>query len=97
MNTIAASDYHGLVRASEPRISPDGERVAFVRTVPRDDERYEATIHTVALAGGEPRRFALAEGVDSEPRWSPSGDRLAFVSEGLSAAERNGDGNENGG
>ncbi|WP_336342825.1 S9 family peptidase [Halalkalicoccus ordinarius] len=80
MKTVNAADYHDLVRVSEPRISPDGERVAFVRTVPRDDERYEATIHAVALGGEEPRRITLAEGVDSEPCWSPSGDRLAFVS-----------------
>ncbi|MEM4780141.1 MAG: S9 family peptidase [Halalkalicoccus sp.] len=80
MNTISASDYHDLVRVSDPRLSPDGERVAFVRTVPEDEENNEATIYTVSLGGGDPRRFTLAEGVDSEPRWSPSGDRLAFVS-----------------
>ncbi|MFC6905295.1 S9 family peptidase [Halalkalicoccus tibetensis] len=80
MQTISASDYHDLVRVGDPRLSPDGERVAFVRTVPRDDEECEATIYTASLGGGEPRRFTLAEGVDSEPRWSPSGDRLAFVS-----------------
>ncbi len=80
MNTVAASDYHDLVQVAEPRISPDCERVAFVRKVPENDERYEATIHTVPLGGGEPRRLTLAEGVDSEPRWSPDGERLAFVS-----------------
>jgi dipeptidyl aminopeptidase/acylaminoacyl peptidase len=80
MNTVSASDYHDLVRVSDPRISPDCEQVAFVRKVPRDAERYEATIHTVSMGGGEPRRLTLAEGVDSEPQWSPSGDRLAFVS-----------------
>ncbi|MCL7416985.1 MAG: S9 family peptidase [Halalkalicoccus sp.] len=80
MQTISASDYHDLVRVSDPRLSPDGERVAFVRTTPRGAEETEATIYTVPLGGDEPRRFTLAEGVDSEPRWSPTGDRLAFVS-----------------
>ncbi len=80
METVSASDYHDIVRVGDPRLSPDGERVAFVRTVPEDDEECETTIYTVTLGGGEPRRFTLAEGVDSEPRWSPSGDRLAFVS-----------------
>ncbi|KYH27097.1 acylamino-acid-releasing enzyme [Halalkalicoccus paucihalophilus] len=80
MQTISASDYHDLVRVGDPRLSPDGERVAFVRTTPRGAEETEATIYTVPLGGDEPRRFTLAEGVDSEPRWSPSGDRLAFVS-----------------
>lgn len=80
MQTISASDYHDLVRVGDPRLSPEGDRVAFVRTTPEDEETNEATIYTVSLGGGEPQRFTLAEGVDSEPRWSPSGDRLAFVS-----------------
>jgi dipeptidyl aminopeptidase/acylaminoacyl peptidase len=67
--------------AERPRLSPDGERVAFVRTLPEDEESYRATIYTVAADGSDdPRRFTVREGVDSRPRWSPSGDRLAFVS-----------------
>ncbi|WP_135823523.1 S9 family peptidase [Halorussus ruber] len=80
METVRASDYHDIVQTGEPRISPDGERVAFVRKVPSGDEEYEATIHVVPVGGDEPRQFTVAEGVDSQPRWSPSGDRLAFVS-----------------
>jgi dipeptidyl aminopeptidase/acylaminoacyl peptidase len=80
MNTISASDYHEIIRVSDPQLSPDGERVAFVRAVPEDDEKSEATIYIVSLGGDEPQRFTLTEGVDSEPRFSPSGDRLAFVS-----------------
>jgi dipeptidyl aminopeptidase/acylaminoacyl peptidase len=78
---IAAADYHEIVQVSDPQLSPDGERVAFVRTVREDAESYEATVHVVPADGDGPaRRFTAAEGVDSEPRWSPSGDRLAFVS-----------------
>ncbi len=80
MDTVAASDYHDLVGASDPRVDPAGERVAFVRREPRDDEDDEKTIYVVPLGGGEPRQFTVAEGADSQPRWSPSGDRLAFVS-----------------
>jgi dipeptidyl aminopeptidase/acylaminoacyl peptidase len=80
MDTVRAADYHELARVSEPRVSPDGEQVAFVRTVPDGEEEYEATIHVVPVGGGQPRQFTVAEGVDAEPRWSPSGDRLAFVS-----------------
>ncbi|WP_135829920.1 S9 family peptidase [Halorussus halobius] len=80
METVRASDYHDLAQVGEPRISPDGERVAFVRKVPTSDDEYEATIHVVPVGGGEPRRFTVSEGVDASPRWSPSGDRLAFVS-----------------
>lgn len=80
MNTVQATDYHDIAQVGEPQLSPDGERVAFVRKVPDDDESYEATIYVVPVGGDEPRQFTVAEGTDSQPRWSPSGDRLAFVS-----------------
>jgi len=80
MQRVEAADFHELVQLEEPRVSPNGDRVAFVRKVPDDAEEYEATIHVVPTGGGDPRRFTLTEGVDSQPRWSPSGDRLAFVS-----------------
>jgi dipeptidyl aminopeptidase/acylaminoacyl peptidase len=80
METIDADDYRDLATVSDPRVSPDGERVAFVRTVPDGDEEYEATVHVVPLGGGDARQFTVSDGVDADPRWSPSGDRLAFAS-----------------
>ena len=80
MEQITAPGFHELVQVEQPRVSPDGEQIAFVRTVPDDEESYEATVYMVSTGGGEPRRFTLTEGVDSQPRFSPSGDRLAFVS-----------------
>ena len=81
MDPIRAADYHDIVRVSDPQLSPDDDRVAFVRTVPTDDESNEATVYVVPTSGeSDPRRFTAADGVDVEPRWSPSGDRLAFTS-----------------
>ncbi|WP_247730798.1 S9 family peptidase [Halovivax limisalsi] len=80
MQPIRAADYHDLVFVREPRLAPDGERVAFVRSVAEDDESRRGTIHVVPTDGGEPRQFTVDEGVDSEPRWSPDGEYLAFVS-----------------
>ncbi len=80
METIRANEYHDLVSVNGPQVSPDGERVAFVRSVPKDDEAYEATVYVVPLGGDKPTQFTISEGVDSSPRWSPSGDRLAFIS-----------------
>jgi dipeptidyl aminopeptidase/acylaminoacyl peptidase len=77
---IEAADYHDIVQVESPRVSPDGDAVAFVRKVPDDEDSYEATVHVAPLGDGRSRRFTLAEGVDSQPRWSPSGDRLAVVS-----------------
>jgi len=76
--TVRASDFQDIVQIAEPRVGPDGDRIAFVRKYPDGEEEYAATIHLVE--DGEPRRFTAEEGVDSQPRFSPSGDRLAFVS-----------------
>ncbi|WP_323172665.1 S9 family peptidase [Natrialba sp. PRR66] len=80
MNAITAADYYDLRQVSEPRLSPDDERVAFVRRTPTDDRSHEATIFVVPVGGDEPTQFTISEGVDSQPRFSPDGDRLAFVS-----------------
>jgi dipeptidyl aminopeptidase/acylaminoacyl peptidase len=80
MHPIEASDYRDIVQVADPQISPDGERVAFVRKEPSDDEEYETTIYVVPIDGGETQRFTAREGNDAHPRWSPSGDRLAFTS-----------------
>ncbi|MFC3959638.1 S9 family peptidase [Halovivax cerinus] len=80
MHPIDAADFHDLVQVGDPRLSPDGERVAFVRTTADDEQTSVATIHVVPTEGGEARQFTVDEGVDSEPRWSPDGEHLAFVS-----------------
>ena len=81
MARIEAADFHEIAKPGDARLSPDGEQVAFVRELPDDDERYEATIYLVPSDGSdEPRQFSVSEGADSQPRWSPAGDRLAFVS-----------------
>ncbi|ELZ10890.1 peptidase S9 prolyl oligopeptidase active site domain-containing protein [Halovivax asiaticus JCM 14624] len=81
MHPIAAADFHTLVQVGDPRLSPDGERVAFVRqTADDDDQSAVATIHVASADGGEPRQFTVSEGVDSQPRWGPDGEYLAFVS-----------------
>ena len=82
MARIEAADFHDIAEPGDVRLSPDGDRVAFVRRTPDDDESYEATIYLAPSDGSEaPRQFTVAEGSDSQPRWSPEGDRLAFVSD----------------
>ncbi|ELZ54435.1 MULTISPECIES: S9 family peptidase [Halorubrum] len=89
MERVTAADYHDLAVPSDPRISPDGDRVAFVRRQPNDDDSYETTIYLVDVAGeDDPRRLTLPEGSDAEPRWSPSGDRIAFTSTRGAADDR---------
>lgn len=58
---------------SDPRVSPDGTRVAFVVSTPNlDEDRYDRRIWI------ENEQFTRGPG-DTSPRWSPEGDELAFL------------------
>jgi dipeptidyl aminopeptidase/acylaminoacyl peptidase len=75
-------DVYALTSVGDPRISPDGRRVAYV--VSRTDEEgntYRTAIWVASLDGSEePRQFTSGERNDGSPRWSPDGRWLAFVS-----------------
>ena len=75
-------DVYELVNAGDPRISPDGSRVAFVVTaIDRESNEYRGAIWVAPLDGSaEPRPFTSGERRDTSPRWSPDGNWLAFVS-----------------
>jgi dipeptidyl aminopeptidase/acylaminoacyl peptidase len=74
-------------RDGEPRVSPDGRWLAFVRA-PREEPGGGAAahgpaakpqIHVMSLAGGEPRRLTNHPlGADS-PVWSHDSTRLAYL------------------
>jgi len=70
------------VRVSDPRLSPDGRMVAFVRTTtnPATGKR-NADIWVVPADGSAPARLLIGgEQIDNTPRWSPDGRQLAFFS-----------------
>ena len=74
-------DVFDLELAVDPRISPDGEQVLFLRTsmdVMKD--RTRSRLWIVDFDGGEPRPVTSGEASESSPRWSPDGERVAYVS-----------------
>jgi dipeptidyl aminopeptidase/acylaminoacyl peptidase len=78
---VTAEDLYKIVTLSDPRFSPDGRRLAYVRTeIDRESNGYKSAIWVDSAEGGRPRQFTSGAKRDHSPRWSPDGRWLAFVS-----------------
>ncbi len=78
---LTPEDLVRIQQISDPQISPDGLRVAFVATTLSEErDEHLSTIWMIDTVGGAPRRFTTGTR-DTAPRWAPDGRRLAFVSE----------------
>jgi Tol biopolymer transport system component len=73
--------------AEEPVFSPDGSRIAFVRTKRRPPDEPEGNrppassslLVLPASLEGKPKRIARVRGGLAWPSWDPSGSRIAFT------------------
>lgn len=79
---FTARDLLTLKRVSDPQVSPDGRRVAFVvRETELDLNRAYTAVWSLDLADPHRsvRRLTRSEGSESSPRWASNGD-LYFLS-----------------
>jgi eukaryotic-like serine/threonine-protein kinase len=60
-----------------PRLSPDGEKVAYVWAGPGDDN-WDIYVKAVG-SGTKPLRITDDDAADCSPTWSPDGRQIAFV------------------
>ena len=76
-----AMDVFELEWASDPRVSPDGQSIVYVRRsfeIMSDTGR--ADLWEVSVDGDFHRPLSTGSGRSTSPRWSPDGSKLAFLS-----------------
>jgi len=79
---LTVSDIFNLETAADPRISPDGKRIIYVRQFSdiRTDRRY-SNLWIINFDGSDHRPLTTGHYSDSSPRWSPDGSRIIFISD----------------
>jgi dipeptidyl aminopeptidase/acylaminoacyl peptidase len=85
----------GYAGNASPAWSPDGARIAFVRSI----EKEKPQLYLLPLAGGEAQPLTKLETGATSPRWSPDGTKILFTSslsyaqvrDGLGKAGKNAD------
>src|SRR5215472_11975789 len=76
---LAPEDLYALKLVEDPRIAPDGTRIAYVQmSIDRESYEYRRSIWVAPFEDGEPRQFTAGPN-DSAPSWSPDGRMLAFL------------------
>ena len=78
---LTEMDVFELEYVSDPRVSPDGDRVVYVRQFAdvMTDMNY-SNLWLVRADGSGHRPLTTGKFTDNSPRWSPDGSRIAYMS-----------------
>jgi len=80
-------DVFALEWAADPRVSPDGERIVYVRTAyDKLADRPRGSLWMLDVDSGRHRPL-ITDGSVTSPRWSPDGERIAYRASGDQGAQ----------
>lgn len=78
---VRATDIYRLRDVTDPRISPEGEWIAYtVTTVDSTKDKSDSDVWMVKWDGSRTLRLTSSPENEGSPRWSPDGRYLSFVS-----------------
>ncbi len=79
---LTVMDEFQLQLPTDPRISPDGKKIVYVRRFadPMTDRRY-SNLWIINSDGTDHRPLTTGNRNDASPRWSPDGGRIAYLSD----------------
>ncbi|TFD99254.1 S9 family peptidase [Jeotgalibacillus salarius] len=77
---MTAEDLYKIESLTDPRWSPDGQNVLFVKTHINEEHTYTSNLFLLDQETGDIEQWTYGDHKVSSPRWSPDGKKVAFVS-----------------